>query len=693
MAQLENIEAIEKRLWSAADTLRANSNYAANEYFMPVMGLIFLRHAYSRYLAVKDDIIASLPSRGGKTREVTKEDFSQRGAIYLQPHAQFDTLVGLPDSADRAQALISAMESIEADYSSLAGVLPKAEYQQLENSVLGQLLRTLNPEELKKATGDIFGRIYEYFLTAFADVGAHDGGEFFTPVSLVRMITNIIEPDHGKVLDPACGSGGMFVQSAHFVERLKQNPSELLTFYGAEKNATTIRLAKMNLAVHGLSGDIQKAISYYEDPHELLHKADFVMANPPFNVDEVDAEAVKNDPRLPFGLPGVNKGNKVSNGNYLWISYFYSYLNDKGRAGFVMSSQASSAGRDEARVRQKLVETGHVDAMVAIRSNFFYTRTVPCELWFFDKAKPAEHKDHVLMLDARNTYRKVTRKIYDFAPEQLANLTAIVWLYRGEQQRFLDLVAEHLGETVAAACDCGKPLIALRNAIDALTDQIKPAVFTAGNAALSQSLVEMEAATSDYCAEAGAFDNDVQACNSFWQGVTPTNALLLAAGNKFKSLAEHSRDLIKDADQLYKLASRLIEDLEKVSGETDTPNPVVRELNRSRKAAEESRRALVEALKKVRHYWKAAHWLQEKFPSAELCDIPGLVKRVSLAEIAASDWSLAPSRYVGVAPEEQDEDFDFEQALSDIHIELQGLNEEAVDLAAQIAKTFKELGV
>ncbi len=692
MAQLENIEAIEKRLWSAADTLRANSNYAANEYFMPVMGLIFLRHAYSRYLAVKDDIIASLPSRGGKTREVTKEDFSQRGAIYLQPHAQFDTLVGLPDSADRAQALISAMESIEADYSSLAGVLPKAEYQQLENSVLGQLLRTLNPEELKKATGDIFGRIYEYFLTAFADVGAHDGGEFFTPVSLVRMITNIIEPDHGKVLDPACGSGGMFVQSAHFVERLKQNPSELLTFYGAEKNATTIRLAKMNLAVHGLSGDIQKAISYYEDPHELLHKADFVMANPPFNVDEVDAEAVKNDPRLPFGLPGVNKGNKVSNGNYLWISYFYSYLNDKGRAGFVMSSQASSAGRDEARVRQKLVETGHVDAMVAIRSNFFYTRTVPCELWFFDKAKPAEHKDHVLMLDARNTYRKVTRKIYDFAPDQLANLTAIVWLYRGEQQRFLDLVAEHLGETVAAARDCREPLIALRNAIDTLTDQIKPAISAVGNPTLTQSLVELESATTDYCAEAGAFDNEVTACNSFWQGVTPTNALLLAAGNKFKSLAEHSRDLIKDADQLYKLASRLIEDFEKVSGETGTPNPAVRELNRSRKAAEESRRASVEALKKVRHYWKAAHWLQEKFPAAELRDIAGLVKRVSLTEIAANDWSLTPGRYVGVAPEEQDDDFDFEQALRDIHIELQGLNEEAVELATKIAKNFVELG-
>ena len=204
----------------------------------------------------------------------------------------------------------------------------------MDNAVLGQLLRQLNPEELKRASGDIFGRIYEYFLTQFADQKAHDGGEFFTPVSLVSLIANVLEPERGKVLDPACGSGGMFVQSAHFVERMNANPAERLTFYGLEKNPTTIRLAKMNLAVHGLEGDIQKAISYYEDPHELLGKADFVMANPPFNVDEVDADKVKNDPRLPFGLPGVNKNEKVSNGNYLWISYFYSYLNEKGRAGF-----------------------------------------------------------------------------------------------------------------------------------------------------------------------------------------------------------------------------------------------------------------------------------------------------------------------------------------------------------------------
>src|SRR4030043_151814 len=441
MPQLEHIEVIEKRLWTAADTLRANSNYASNEYFLPVMGLIFLRHAYSRYLAVRGDIETNLPKRGGKARKLTKEDFSQKTAILLRPEAQFDYLGTLKDSDDRAKAINGAMESIEADYVSLKGVLPKDEYQELDNAVLGQLLRTLDPEELKHTFGDVFGRIYEYFLPQVADLKAHDNGEFFTPVSLVSLIANVLEPQQGTVSDPACGSGGMFVQSAHFVERLKQNPAEKLTFRGLEKNATTIRLAKMNLAVHGLEGDIQKAITYYEDPHEMMGKANFVMANPPFNVDEIDADKVKSDPRLPFGLPGVNKKGKVSNGNYVWISYFYSYLNEAGRAGFVMSSQASSAGRDEAKVRQKMIETGDVDIMIAIRSNFFYTRTVPCELWFLNRVKPDEYKDKVLMIDARNIYRKVTRKIYDFSPEQEKNILAIVWLYRGQTDKYLHLGA------------------------------------------------------------------------------------------------------------------------------------------------------------------------------------------------------------------------------------------------------------
>ena len=454
MAQLEHIEAIEKRLWSAADTLRANSNFAANEFFMPVMGLIFLRHAYSRYLAVKDEVAKTLPSRGGKTREPTKEDFSAKGAVFLRPEAQFDYLVSLPDSANRAEAIIKAMESIEADYETLKGVLPKEEYNELDNEILGQLLRKLNPEELKKMSGDVFGRIYEYFLTQFAGSKAHDGGEFFTPVSLVSFIAKVLETDSGIVLDPACGSGGMFVQSARVVERQNGNPTEKLTFFGMEKNATTIRLAKMNLAVHGLEGDIKKAITYYEDPHELIGKADFVMANPPFNVDEIDADKIKNDPRLPFGLPSVNDKGKVSNGNYVWISYFYSYLNEHGRAGFVMAAGAESAGRGDALVRQKMIETGDVDVMVSIRSNFFYTRTVPCVLWFLNRAKKTEEqKDKVLMIDARNVYRKVTRKINDFSPEQEQNLVAIVWLYRGETERYKKLLEDYHknGEADAAA--------------------------------------------------------------------------------------------------------------------------------------------------------------------------------------------------------------------------------------------------
>ena len=382
---MDQITNIEKRLWGSADTLRANSNFASNEYFMPIMGLIFLRHAYSRYLKVLEEILPNLPSRGGKVRDLTKEDFSRRGSIYLRPQSQFDMLVSLPEGASASKALILAMEAIEEDYESLKGLLPKQEYAELDDTVLRQVLRIFNDPALQQADGDVFGRIYEYFLTQFADQKAHDNGEFFTPVSIVETIVNIIEPTRGKVIDPACGSGGMFVQSAHFVEAMKANPNEQLTFYGMEKNPTTIRLAKMNLAVHGLEGDIQKAISYYEDPHKDQGPFDYVMANPPFNVDEIDAEPLKSDKRLSFGLPGVNKGGKVSNGNYVWMSFFHSYLSPKGRAGIVMSSQASSAGGGEAKVREALVKSGDVDIMVAIRGNFFYTRTVPCELWFFDK--------------------------------------------------------------------------------------------------------------------------------------------------------------------------------------------------------------------------------------------------------------------------------------------------------------------
>lgn len=713
MAQLENIEAIEKRLWKSADTLRANSELASNEYFLPVMGLIFLRHAYSRFLAVKDDIIETLPSRGGKTRDITKEDFSKKSAIYLKPEAQFDALIALTDADNRAESIINAMEAIEADYTNLRNQLPKQEYNNIPNEVLGTLLRTLNPEELKKATGDIFGRIYEYFLTQFADQGAHDGGEFFTPVSLVQLLVNVIEPDHGKIFDPACGSGGMFVQSAHFMERHAQDPHEL-TFYGHEKNRVTTRLAKMNLAVHGLEGNVEggeSAITYYNDPHEgLFGTVDYVMANPPFNVDEVDADKIKSDKRrLPFGLPGVNKNKKVSNGNYLWIQYFYSYLNETGRAAFVMSSQAASAGRDEAKVREQLVKTGAVDIMVDIRGNFFYTRSVPCQLWFLNKNKPKHLKNKVLMLDARNVYRKVTRKIFDFSPEQQQNLTAIVWLYRGESERFLDLVREYIDKTIFEAQFCAHsealsccPLPDFVKTIDTLDDSFQDFITKLTEDGIDTQIYD-EFLESKQLVKSGwaSFESSARNFRKWWNKYDYNDAASLY---KFveedvclKDLAEHSRDLIKNVDHAYKLATRVIEFAETNNAKDSElwDNTLLNGRGRSnlKKAADEARKLAVEQLKQVRYFYKQSHWLLSRFPEGELRDVDGLVKLVDITDIEAADWSLTPGRYVGVAPEEVDEDFDFEEALHDIHIELQGLNSEAVELADKIARNFEELAV
>src|SRR5438128_7734200 len=446
----QDIEKLESSLWEAADNLRANSKLTSSDYFMPVLGVIFLRHAANRFEAATHQIEADQAAGRMPRRHLLPADYLRRRALYLPPKAQYDWIMqqAATSGADLPRLVTEAMTAIEAEFEPLLGVLPK-DYGIFESKVLEDLMRLFNSEQIKQATGDVFGRIYEYCLAKFSIQKAHDNGEFFTPSSIVQTIVNVIEPDHGTVFDPACGSGGMFVQSSHFIEHEGGDTAKKVVFYGQEKNRDTIHIAKMNLAVHGLEGKIAEAITYYQDEHNLAGKCDFVMANPPFNVDLVDAERIKTDPRLPFGLPGVNKQKKVGNGNYLWISYFWSYLGEKGRAGFVMSSQASSAGHGEKEVRKKIIETGDVDVIISIRSNFFYTRTVPCELWHFDRAKPAERKDKMLMLDARNVYRKVTRKIYDFSPEQTHNLAAIVWLYRGQPKRFLGLVKDYLRRVCA----------------------------------------------------------------------------------------------------------------------------------------------------------------------------------------------------------------------------------------------------
>jgi type I restriction enzyme M protein len=502
-----------------------------------------------------------------------------------------------------------------------------------------------------------------------------------------------VNKDRCKILDPACGSGGMFVQSAHFIERTHANPTEQVTFYGMEKNQTTLRLALMNLAVHGLEGKINKAISYYEDPHELVGQADFVMANPPFNVDEVDADKVKNDPRLPFGLPGVNNKGKVSNGNYLWISYFYSYLDEQGRAGFVMSSQASSAGRDEATVRRKLVERGAVDAMMAIRSNFFYTRSVPCELWFLDRAKPEPRRDQVLMIDARNVYRQVTRKIYDFSPEQLANLSSIVWLYRGETGRFVALAESYLDRCIRAGQEAGEYLDEFTAAATACDDLLRP-VMEGQERSVEQGEAwdAWQTALHQYGAARSTFVDAVAASETAWMAAPRDNAGLHQAAEQLAAMVEVVKTLLHDVDSVSKAAARLAD---AVAGELDGKQNgglTNREVNNARKRLDIVRQDAANHLKdEVRYFYRQARWLQERFPDAELRDVPGLCKRVDLAEIEANDWSLTPGRYVGVAPEVEAEDFDFEEAIEAIHSELDLLNSNAAELAEQITSNLKEL--
>ncbi len=704
-----NIAKIEDSLWEAADQLRANSKLTSSEYCMPVLGVIFLRHATNRYQAALQAIQADQAAGKSPKRPLVKGDFIKRRALMLPENARYDALLKLPSGTNLGAALVDAMNAIEADFEPLAGQLPK-DYDRFENKLLEDLLRNFDSEALRNASGDVFGRIYEYFLMKFAMQGAQDNGEFFTPPSLVQTIVNVIEPDHGVVFDPACGSAGMFVQSSHFIEHEGLDTMQRVTFYGQEKTATTIRLAKMNLAVHGLEGDIREANSFYDDVHRLQDgralwgNCDFVMANPPFNVDMVDAERVKDDRRLPFGLPGVNKDKRVSNGNYLWISYFHSYLSEKGRAGFVMSSQASSAGHGEKEVRRKLVETGDVDVMIAIRSNFFYTRTVPCELWHFDRAKPAERKDSVLMLDARNIYRKVTRKIYDFSPEQQANLTAIVWLYRGQRERFLGLVQDYCSRLAAESAAISPALTRFETQLTASRAPL--ADFAASVADLdaippekrqlfAEAMAEWTDAANAYLTDRAALAAGLAAYLKKF--AVPQGLTLDAqqtARQAFDTLADAARGLIKQIDLLYKLAARAAQLAQELaSDETAAEFFDRRATGKLIKQLDEERKAAVDQLKAATYLHRQIAWLQDRFPKAEMQDVPGLCKVVSRAEIEAADWSLTPGRYVGVAPAEVDEDFDFEQTLRDIHVELADLNREAVELAARIQENFEELGV
>ena len=455
------IRKLESELWESADLLRAGSKLTSNQYCMPVLGLIFLRYAYSRFQLVEAEILKDRPMRGGRVLPVEASDFASRSALFLPREAQYAYLINLPENIAEAnltnwngepmtslgEVVNNAMELVEQQSEQLSGVLPK-DYTMFSDELLAELLRIFNNSALDDVGGDVIGRIYEYFLNKFAKNIAQDDGVFFTPKSLVKMIVNILEPKEGILLDPACGSGGMFVQTGDFVEHAGMLANNTMTFYGQEKVEYNAQLCLMNLAVHGLTGIIKsgdEANTFYHDAHNLDGRCDYVMANPPFNVDKVKAESAQSAGRLPFGLPSVNKNKEIGNGNYLWISYFYAYLNEHGRAGFVMASSATDSQGKDKTIREQLVRTGHVDVMISVGNNFFYTKSLPCSLWFFDKGKKEELRDKVLFIDARNYYTVVDRTLNEWSEWQLKNLNAIVWLYRGEVDKYRALLEEYAG--------------------------------------------------------------------------------------------------------------------------------------------------------------------------------------------------------------------------------------------------------
>jgi type I restriction enzyme M protein len=692
--QGKQLRKLEAELWRAADQLRANSKLTASEYSMPVLGLIFLRHAYNRFQKVKVEVEKNLPShpQRGK-RPLTKKDFEEQNSMFLPEKSQFDYLVSLPESADIGEAIDNAMKLIEEEYDNLKGVLPK-NYSIFSKDLLRELLRIFNKEVLQKAEGDLFGKIYEYFLNKFAMTGAQEGGEFFTPFSLVNTIVNIIEPDHGINLDPALGSAGMFVQTGYFIESEGMNPAEKVTFYGQEKAETNTRLAKMNLAVHGLEGNIIEGNTFYEDKHNLVGKCDFVMANPPFNVDGVDKdkETVKKDLRLPFGLP------KNDNANYLWIQYFYSYLRPTGRAGFVMASSASDAGHSEKAIREKLVKTGAVDVMMAIGNNFFYTRSLPCTLWFFDRGKegltPALSKgegekqvrsmDTVLMLDARKIYRKVTSKVNDFSPEQLQNLICIVNLYRGNTQKFESTVKGYLQTSAELAKETAKVTTELQK-------QLQKVFKTVSDFATKYAIENKESEAFMNALKIEEYQDVLNKQTELIETVNKNhgNQLITEITVQTKGLRKPQDKLIKQLLDAISTATKEYQlnknkDWKALNVHTQFIAPLKELQQQLSGNPDEEEPGL---LHETEYFYKQAHWLTSRFPEGVYTDVDGLCKVVSQAEIEAKDWSLSPGRYVGVDTA-TDDDFDYEERLNEIHIELEGLNEEAASLAKLISVNY-----
>lgn len=682
----EQLKRLEADLWRSADTLRANSDLKSNEYSTPVLGLIFLKFADNKYKLAEDEILAEFNKLKGTRREKPISEIAiEKCGFYLPDHARYEDLLNLPESKDVAKAIKNAMAAIEEYKPELADVLPKDDYARLDSPTLKKLLRNFANIPLD-ASGDILGQIYEYFLGNFALAEGQGGGEFFTPRSVVRLMVEIIEPHGGTVFDPACGSGGMFVQSAQFIDQHRADAASKadVFVYGQEKTLATVKLAKMNLAVNGLRGEIKKCISYNEDPFGSFGNFDYVLANPPFNVDDVPLDTVKPDPRFnTYGVPQnkskpakgkAEKDSKgvetVPNANYLWISLFATSLKSKGRAALVMANSASDARHSEAEIRQKLIEANLIYGMLTLPSNMFYTVTLPATLWFFDRAKQDKR---ILFIDARNIFTQIDRAHREFSAEQVQNIALISRLHKGRREEFIQTIDGYFASGLAQ-------LVENHNHIGPLAQQLDEGLEDASaKAAMTDlshrwgELAPLKAKHSAYLKQHAASDVDKR------------NKAQIALREAFTPFFKALHDDLKTLDKALREHEKRLAEAARAEGKRV-------QADRGTRAVKNALDTLHSEVKTAELWFKHIEWLQTRFPEAKYEDVTGLCKLATLEEVREQDYSLNPGRYVGVVIEEDGKtEEEFIADLVAMNGEFSALNDAAHILENMIAANVKAL--
>jgi type I restriction enzyme M protein len=679
----EQLKQLEADLWSAADNLRANSDLKSSEYSTPVLGLIFLKFADNNYRRHEAGILAEYQKLKGTRREKKISEIAiEKCGFYLPDHARYDYLLNLPEEKNIAKALKEAMKSIEEYKPELEGVLPKDEYFRLTRD---EKTKTIPNQLLKKfadipsdSDGDLFGQIYEYFLAEFARSEGSKGGEFFTPRSVVRLMVEMIEPHGGKVFDPACGSGGMFVQSAHFIEEHRKELKEAdsgVYVYGQENKLETINLAKMNLAVNGLRGEIKKANTYYDDPFGSVGAFDYVLANPPFNVDDVGLSSVENDKRFnTYGIPRKktkakkkDKGKEtVPNANYLWINLFATSLKPKGRAALVMANSASDARHSEAAIRQKLIEENLIYAVLTLPSNMFYTVTLPATLWFFDKAKT---DDRILFMNTSNIFIQIDRAHREFSDEQIQNIAIINQLHKGRREKFVQLVDRYFAAGM-------ERLVENKTRVEPVSGQLLEVLDDAAGKQAVAELVKQWASLNNLQSRYAQYRDKHANEKAVDQKNKAQQQLREAFDPFFIALHEGLKQLDKTVRQHEKQQAE--------QAQADGKRAATDRKTRALKAALEE---LHKAVKNAEVFYQHIHWLHERFPKAEYEDVTGLCKLASPEDVKEQGYSLNPGRYVGVVIEEDGKtEEEFVEEILAINDQLIYLNKQAREIESIITR-------